>query len=169
MEDLKTTGTITQSLAEAIAEMDAACGEAAQGLPSLEGDWEFVLLGLKTDLVDQVQRALDSDGLSRADLARRMEVTRAHVSAILNEAGNFQLETIAKLAVALKRDVALRLIRESEKVAVEPAQLPANAYEHLKTFLDQKQVSRPWQYFDGFELAEPKAPTAAVVEMAEAA
>ncbi|MCE5228803.1 helix-turn-helix domain-containing protein [bacterium] len=93
-------------------------------MPSLENDWEFALLGMQYDVIDQVQRALEAGGLSQSDLARAMGVSRAYVSKILNEQVNFKMETIAKLAVALKKQIALRLISKNEKVVVENLQSP---------------------------------------------
>ncbi len=38
--------TLTPDLAEMLARMDAAYQKASEGLPNLDKDWEFVLLGL---------------------------------------------------------------------------------------------------------------------------
>lgn len=133
-------------LAEALARMDAAYQKAAEGLPSLENDWEFVAIGLQTEMIMEVEKALSANGMNRASLARQMGVSRAHVSKILNEKGNFNLETIAKLSVALNRDIALRLIRKTEKVVVESARIPEHAANRVITMFE---ISR----------AEPLAPS----------
>lgn len=111
-------------LKKTIRRMDADYEKNSQELPSLENDWEFALLGMQYDVIDQVQRALEAGGLSQSDLARAMGVSRAYVSKILNEQVNFKMETIAKLAVALKKQIALRLISKNEKVVVENLQSP---------------------------------------------
>ncbi|OPZ08232.1 MAG: helix-turn-helix protein [candidate division BRC1 bacterium ADurb.BinA292] len=91
-----------------LGELGRSDEEANRGLPDLEHDWEFALFGIRYEVIDQVQRALEAEGLSQAELARRMGVSRAYVSKILNEQANFQMETIAKLAVALNREIHIR-------------------------------------------------------------
>jgi hypothetical protein len=88
--------TLTPDLAEMLARMDAAYQKASEGLPNLDKDWEFVLLGLCSEVVEQVEETLKAEGLNRSQLARRMKTSRANVSKLLNEAENFQMETIAK-------------------------------------------------------------------------
>jgi transcriptional regulator with XRE-family HTH domain len=141
---------LTPDLAEVLAQMDAAYRQASKGLPDLDKDWEFVLLGLCSEVVEQVEEALRTEGLSRAQLARRMKTSRANVSKLLNEAENFQMETIAKLAVALDRDIALRLIRKTEKVTVEPVRLPEDAAERLVTMFKASERTR-WSFSGSYE------------------
>ncbi len=139
--------TLTPDLAEMLARMDAAYQKASEGLPNLDKDWEFVLLGLCSEVVEQVEETLKAEGLNRSQLARRMKTSRANVSKLLNEAENFQMETIAKLAVALDRDIVLRFIRKTEKVTVEPARLPADAADRLVTMF--KVSEENWSPFAG--------------------
>lgn len=115
---------LAPEIAEALREMDRAHEEASEGSVPVKGDWEFLQMVLNARIVEQAERAMKESGMSRADLARRMDVSRARVTTLLNEEGNFQLETIAKLAVALDRDVAVRLVKKDEKVRVEPAKKP---------------------------------------------
>lgn len=62
-------------------------------------------------------RLFDELGLSRTELARRMDCTPAYVSKLLNgTAGNFQLETMAKWARAIDAIVQIRLIKEGAEV-----------------------------------------------------
>jgi transcriptional regulator with XRE-family HTH domain len=128
MDNKTTEQDLPFDLTEALADMDRSYEQIAAELPSLESDLEFILLGLRVEVVEQVEQALTEEGINRAELARRMEVSRARVSAILNESVNFKMETIAKLSVALNRDIVLRLIRKSEKVTVEVAQVLAETH-----------------------------------------
>ena len=128
---------LAPDLAETLRRMDKVYEKAIAGLPSLEQDPEFILMGLRAEVIEQVEAALEAEGLTRADLARTMGVSRAYISKILNEKVNFQMETIAKLAVALDRDIALRLIRKTEKVVVAPARKAAEAAKRLKAALEE--------------------------------
>src|SRR5215510_7374736 len=62
-------------------------------------------------------RIFDDLGISRAELAKRMDSSPAYVTKVLNgAAGNFQLSTMAKWARALGAIVQVRLIKEGEEV-----------------------------------------------------
>lgn len=66
---------------------------------------------------DDFSRLFENLGISRAELAERLGASPAYVSKILNgRNGNFQLETMAKLARAIGAIVQVRLIKESGEV-----------------------------------------------------
>ncbi len=119
------SGKNKSELKETIRRMDADLEKNSRALPSLENDWEFALLGMQYDVIDQVQRAMETEKVSQSDLARAMGVSRAYISKILNEKINLQMETIAKLAVALKRNIALRLIEKNKRVDINAIREPA--------------------------------------------
>lgn len=131
------SGKNKSELKETIRRMDVEYEKNSRALPSLENDWEFALLGMQYDVIDQVQRAMEAEGLSQADLAREMGVSRAYISKILNEKINLQMETIAKLAVALKRNIALRLIGKREG----GNQSQSRAGRHCKEIVTAKEVA----------------------------
>jgi len=162
---------LTPELTEALAIMDQGYNEAAEGLPSLEKDWEFILLSLRSEVIEQVEAVLEAKRITRADLARRMGVSRAHISKILNESGNFQLETIAKLSVALDRDVALRFIRKTESIVVRPAKIPGIAIEQFQAIFSKPGTSRPSYagYKQRTDLHSSGQSTAKIVEMQKVA
>ncbi len=63
------------------------------------------------------QRLFDKAGMSRTELARRLNTTLAYVSKFLNSpAGNYQLETMAKWARAIDAIVQIRLVNEKDEV-----------------------------------------------------
>jgi transcriptional regulator with XRE-family HTH domain len=72
-------------------------------------DPEFIAEGLAIKVVEELLKLLKEKGLSQSWLAEKMEVSRAHISKILNAPPNMTLLTIAKIAVALeaKPDVCL--------------------------------------------------------------
>ena len=69
---------------------------------------------------DDFHRIFDELGISRAELAEKLGTTPAYVSKLLNgRAGNFQLETMAKMARAIGAILQIRLIKgEGEVVRV---------------------------------------------------
>ena len=110
-----------EEYASLTAEMDAAYQEAIAGWEPFENDPGFIYEFMKVDFLNQVLTIMEEERVSDAELARRMGVSRARVSHILNETRNFQLKSIAKMAAALDRDVAIRLVKEGERVEVSPA------------------------------------------------
>jgi transcriptional regulator with XRE-family HTH domain len=53
------------------------------------------------DLVDQIKQAMESQGVSQSELARRLGVTRAAVSYLLNKEYEPSMETATKYLEAL--------------------------------------------------------------------
>ena len=95
--------------------------ELAASLPDLEGDWEYLLEGLKVDIALQVTQAMKTAGVSGAELARRMGVEPPMVSRVLRHMGNVQLQTLAKMAAALDLEPVIKLLRKGEEVVVREA------------------------------------------------
>lgn len=66
---------------------------------------------------DDFHRLFNELGISRKELAERLGATPAYVSKILNARnGNFQLETLAKLARSIEAILQIRLIKEEGEV-----------------------------------------------------
>lgn len=55
------------------------------------------------------ERTMDAHGISRADLARRMEVKPPYVTRLFGGGTNLSLDTVAKIAAALDMEVHLHL------------------------------------------------------------
>ena len=92
--------------------------QLAAQLPDLEGDWEYLLEGLKIDIAEQVLSAMKAANITGVELAERMGVKPPMISRILNHTGNVQLQTLAKLAAALDLDPAIRLIGKEQKLTI---------------------------------------------------
>lgn len=89
---------------------------------------------------DDFNRIFDELGISRTELAERLGTTPAYVSKILNgKAGNFQLETMTKMARALGAILQIRLIKEEGEV------VRVVDYETART-LDSKLFGAPFAY-----------------------
>jgi plasmid maintenance system antidote protein VapI len=70
-----------------------------------------------TKLIQSVTRQLsqvrDDEGISNNALARKLHIDRSAITRIFNGHQNMTLETIARLADALHRDVEIRLLRRA--------------------------------------------------------
>lgn len=88
----------------------------------LEEDPEFLAEYIKGSLVADIEEAMEQDEVNRTELAARLGSSKQYVSKVLNEEAlnNFTLDSIAKMAAALQRDVVLRLKRYDEIVEIVP-------------------------------------------------
>lgn len=71
---------------------------------------EATAVAIKRVLAWDIQRAMDSAGVSQAEMARRMKTSRAVVRRLLDESDpSVTLATISRAALALGKQVKLRL------------------------------------------------------------
>jgi ribosome-binding protein aMBF1 (putative translation factor) len=66
---------------------------------------ELAIIGFTED----VWAAMESKGLSRAELARRLGTSQAYVTKVLRGNVNFTLRSMARLAMALDMELSARL------------------------------------------------------------
>lgn len=64
---------------------------------------------LITEVTEAIWRAMEEAGVTKAELAKRMEATKGHVSQVLNGSRNMTLRTLADICFALNRKPSLRL------------------------------------------------------------
>ncbi len=84
--------------------------------------WSFLA---SLEFIDQICAQMDAQGLSSAELARRMGTSRAYVSKVLAGEANFTIATMGKLAFALGLRVKADLAPlEEEAQAETPADHP---------------------------------------------
>lgn len=76
---------------------------------------EALLEGLKLETAEEVCRMMEKAQLSRAQLARVMGVSKAHVTQMLSGSRNFTLESLAKIAWHCGYDLHFRAIRHTRK------------------------------------------------------
>lgn len=67
-------------------------------------------------LTEEIVRLMESEGVSRSELAARMGVSKALISRLLGGAPNMTLRTLASIAVALESEVTIKL-REWKEAA----------------------------------------------------
>lgn len=72
-----------------------------QYLDRYRDDPEYVLEGVVLDLTDQIAVAMQDQGISRAELAERLGVSRAYITKVLGGSTNMTLRTLVRLALAL--------------------------------------------------------------------
>lgn len=73
----------------------------AAGEKELENDPEYIAEGLALELAVSAFKKMTIDGISRKELADRLDVSRGYVSQILSGKTNMTVLTVCKLAVAL--------------------------------------------------------------------
>ncbi len=78
----------------------------------LKGHWtnrnvDDFLFRIAFDFVSQLQNWMDAEGTSRADLAKKLGVSKGRVSQVLNDPGNLKLRTAVEFSRALNRKIAL--------------------------------------------------------------
>ena len=93
------------------AQLEPGEGYLDQVLSNLSHDPEFVADGLALALAEEIAKAMKDSGVSNAELARRMKVSRSYVTRILDAPPNLTLMSISKVALALGLTPEVRLRR----------------------------------------------------------
>jgi transcriptional regulator with XRE-family HTH domain len=76
-------------------------------------DYEVGLLRLK--LYEDILRLMAEQGVSRAELAKRLSCSKAYVSKLFNDSANITLHTLVRIALAVKCDVEIAFVpRETQ-------------------------------------------------------
>jgi plasmid maintenance system antidote protein VapI len=102
----------------------------------------FAFEGLRADVQYDVLRGMQEAGISKAALAREMNVSAARVSQLLDDDANLTLETIAKIFVALGRKP--RFVSEPAEATME-----AELADHIVKMAAQESSVDAW-----FEMKE---------------
>jgi transcriptional regulator with XRE-family HTH domain len=80
---------------------------------SVENDPEYLVEEVKLSFAEELCRLMEERGVTRAQLAERMSVSRAYITRILGTDYNLTAETMVKVARALGARVSLRLLSET--------------------------------------------------------
>jgi len=75
-----------------------------------EDDFDFKLEQLVLGLTEQIAKAMHEEGITRADLARRLNVNPAAITRILRGDSSFRLRTLLAIADALGRRLKVDLV-----------------------------------------------------------
>lgn len=98
---------------------------ALDWIGTFEGDPDFEFDRIAIDIGEQIVARMEERGMTQADLARAMGVSRARVSQILRGNDNLTLKSIVAVAIGLDCRVELRLRPvESSSDSSEPQSMP---------------------------------------------
>jgi transcriptional regulator with XRE-family HTH domain len=81
-------------------------------LESARKTFEFRLEKILLQLGEDICQLMRDQGLSRAEVAARLEVSRAYVTKVLNGNPNLTIKTLVKLSDALGREVVIQFRRK---------------------------------------------------------
>lgn len=89
-----------------------------------ENDPEFVLDGILLAINEKICKILVKKGMNFKDFARRLDVSPAYVSKLLNGKPNLTIESLVKIALALdlKPEIDLKEIKSIIKISNEYSQ-----------------------------------------------
>ena len=73
----------------------------ADRVNKLDSDHDMGVHHVLLDIVDQIDAIMEERGITQAELARRLGVSRARVSALLNGQPNTSVRTLMRIAYAL--------------------------------------------------------------------
>ncbi|MCX5685189.1 MAG: helix-turn-helix transcriptional regulator, partial [Planctomycetota bacterium] len=108
-------------------------GEVAQWfhdmLVEFKDDPEFILEGVLLDTNEQLCIRMDELGITRAELAERLGVSRQYVTKLLNGKPNLTLKSLVDIALALDMDITVRIggSQASRDAVLKPAKRAAKA------------------------------------------
>jgi transcriptional regulator with XRE-family HTH domain len=74
----------------------------------------------KLEISEQVFQIMENKGISEAELARRLKVSRAYVNKILQGSTNFTIESLVKIGIALKAGFKFEFVSEFDSVESMP-------------------------------------------------
>ena len=104
---------MTKVVADAL---EPQCGELEEALSALSSDPEFVAEDLALAITEEIANAMESEGISKAELARRIGASRSYVTRIMDAPPNMTLRSIAKVGLALGLTPEVRLRRPVRRI-----------------------------------------------------
>lgn len=81
----------------------SAAQEFKDMLSAAESQLDLKIDAAKLELSEQIYYAMEEAGLSEAELARRLDVSRAYVNKILKGTANLTIESLVRIGIALER------------------------------------------------------------------
>jgi len=130
-----------------------------QDYQELLNDVEFHIEGLKFDFAEEVSKYLEEEGITRAELARRMGTSPAWITKMLRTNWNMTMETMAKLAFALGMKIA------PPKFVPIAASLAQRKEKQPCTYLSVRDSNEIWEI--PLPAPQPKVPQTAREEFSD--
>jgi len=98
----------------------------------LKGHWgtrtdDDFFFQVASDFVTQLEEIMESEKIDRAELARKLSITKGRVSQILNDPGNLTLKNIVRYARVLDRSVSI-VTYERVNAANESGPIPPQVF-----------------------------------------
>jgi transcriptional regulator with XRE-family HTH domain len=106
---------------------------------------------------EELHNLAEAKGLSRADLARRLEVSPAYITKVFRGDVNFTIETMVRLVRALGGKLHLHLAPEEQKVSWVPWHSPARPAAVPGLRADTYKTLIPEEVTEGHNEAEALA------------
>jgi transcriptional regulator with XRE-family HTH domain len=76
--------------------------------------FEFKLEGLELEITETILGIMDEKGISRSELAKKLGVSKASITKLLNNGSNMTLRRLLSIADALKCNVEINLLPTEE-------------------------------------------------------
>ena len=86
-----------------------AYGWFRKALEEAEGTFEYKLEGLELEVTERILQVMQDQGITRSELAQRLNVTKAAVSKLLNDGSNMTLKRLLAVAEALNQELRVDL------------------------------------------------------------
>lgn len=100
-----------------------AYGWFKNALEEAEGTFEYKLEGLELEIAEKILKIMEEQEITRSELARRLNVSKAAVSRLLNHGSNMTLKRLLAVAVALQQELRVDLhpaVRRTEPRVITP-------------------------------------------------
>ena len=91
----------------------------------LDKDPKYWVESMRFDFVEEVERMMEERGVSRAELARRLDASPAYVTQMFRALFNPTLLTLTKIALAYDARVELKLVPRDAPSGKRAATVPA--------------------------------------------
>lgn len=109
---------MTKSAANTLTSHEPKKGELEEALSTLSSDPEFVAEELALAITEDIANAMEVEGISKAELAKRIGSSRSYVSRIMDAPPNMTLRSISKIGLALGLTPEVRLRRPIRRVQI---------------------------------------------------
>lgn len=115
--------------------------ELRRDIANFRKDPAWIADYLKMSIASDILAAMESQGVDRSELARRLGKSRQYVSRVLNERANFTLDSLAQIACALDMSITAR-IHSPENVAATVVKKTPKAVAAKATTVGAKSSAR---------------------------
>lgn len=97
----------------------SSADKLAAMLADLETSVSYHVESVKLEITEQIYLMMREQDISNAELARRLEKSRAYVTKILQGTANFTIESLVKIALALGCELEFQLAPKQQEQRLE--------------------------------------------------